>query len=403
MLRENQVTSATDENHDPPGQAESSEASGASPSRITDPKLRMEAKRAFVWAAVIGLLALAIYIAEPLLVIFGAAVFASMIDGGARLLGRVLPIGRGFRVGIVLLLTLIFFYWLVSYAGSQISREAAQLPEIVQGQLVEATSWLRSRGFAVSAGDVQSMLGSVMSGVGTVTRAIGGIFGALATTVLILIIGVYLAAEPKLYERGVSWMLPQNQRPAFAVTIDRMAYTMRRLMAGRLVGMVFEGVFTYLLLSAYGWYTGDAIPMIALLAILTGLLAFIPNLGAVVSGVLMVLVGFSGGTEMGLYTIFVYLLVQNFDGYVVIPMIAKKTVDLAPALVLAAQLIMGLLFGILGLFLADPLLAMIKVALERRAEHNEEADAAALREPPKPQQRPRKQVAAAAKANPDGA
>ncbi|MEP2234426.1 MAG: AI-2E family transporter [Alteripontixanthobacter sp.] len=397
------MTSATDENHEPPGQAESSEASGASPSRITDPKLRMEAKRAFVWAAVIGLLALAIYIAEPLLVIFGAAVFASMIDGGARLLGRVLPIGRGFRVGIVLLLTLIFFYWLVSYAGSQISREAAQLPEIVQGQLVEATSWLRSRGFAVPAGDVQSMLGSVMSGVGTVTRAIGGIFGALATTVLILIIGVYLAAEPKLYERGVSWMLPQNQRPAFAVTIDRMAYTMRRLMAGRLVGMLFEGVFTYLLLSAYGWYTGDAIPMIALLAILTGLLAFIPNLGAVVSGVLMVLVGFSGGTEMGLYTIFVYLLVQNFDGYVVIPMIAKKTVDLAPALVLAAQLIMGLLFGILGLFLADPLLAMIKVALERRAEHNEEADAAALREPPKPEQRPRKQVAAAAKANPDGA
>lgn len=403
MLRENQVTSATDENHEAPRQAESSEATGASPSRITDPKLRKEAKRAFVWAAVIGLLALAIYIAEPLLVIFGAAVFASMIDGGARLLGRVLPIGRGFRVGIVLLLTLIFFYWLVSYAGSQISREAAQLPEIVQGQLVEATSWLRSRGFAVSAGDVQSMLGSVMSGVGTVTRAIGGIFGALATTVLILIIGVYLAAEPKLYERGVSWMLPQNQRPAFAVTIDRMAYTMRRLMAGRLVGMVFEGVFTYLLLSAYGWYTGDTIPMIALLAILTGLLAFIPNLGAIVSGVLMVLVGFSGGTEMGLYTIFVYLLVQNFDGYIVIPMIAKKTVDLAPALVLATQLIMGLLFGILGLFLADPLLAMIKVALERRAEHNEEADAAALREPPKPEQRPRKQVAAAAKANPDGA
>ena len=71
---------------------------------------------------------------------------------------------------------------------------------------------------------------------------------------------------------------------------------------------------------------------------------------------------------MGVYTIFVYLFVQNFDGYVVIPMIAKKTVDLAPALVLAFQLIMGILFGILGLFLADPLLAMIKVALERRAE-----------------------------------
>jgi predicted PurR-regulated permease PerM len=115
-----------------------------------------------------------------------------------------------------------------------------------------------------------------------------------------------------------------------------------------------------------------AVPMAALLAILTGLLAFVPNLGAIISGVLMVLVGFSGGVEMGVYTIFVYLFVQNFDGYVVIPMIAKKTVDLAPALVLAFQLIMGILFGILGLFLADPLLAMLKVALERRAEQASE-------------------------------
>ena len=117
------------------------------------------------------------------------------------------------------------------------------------------------------------------------------------------------------------------------------------------------------------WY---GVPMAVLLAILTGLLAFIPNIGALIAGVLMVLVGFSGGTEMGLYTILVYFLVQTFDGYVVIPMIAKKTVDLAPALVLAAQLIMGILFGILGLFLADPLLAMLKVGLERRAERLDE-------------------------------
>ena len=82
----------------------------------------------------------------------------------------------------------------------------------------------------------------------------------------------------------------------------------------------------------------------------------------------MVLVGFSGGTEMGLYTIIVYFVVQNIDGNIVVPLIARRTVDLAPALELATQLIMGVLFGILGLFLADPLLAMIKVWLQRRAE-----------------------------------
>ena len=116
--------------------------------------------------------------------------------------------------------------------------------------------------------------------------------------------------------------------------------------------------------------------MAALLGILTGLLAFIPNLGALISGILMALVGFSVGVETGIAAIIVYFVVQTFDGYVVIPMIARKTVDLPPALVLGAQLIMGILFGIIGLLLADPLLAMLKVALVRRSEANEAAQAA---------------------------
>jgi predicted PurR-regulated permease PerM len=106
------------------------------------------------------------------------------------------------------------------------------------------------------------------------------------------------------------------------------------------------------------------VPMAALLGLITGLLAFIPNIGAIISGTLMVLVGFSAGTGTGLWAIFVYFFVQNVDGYLVVPYIARKTVDLAPALVLAAQLIFSALFGILGLLLADPLLAILKVALQ---------------------------------------
>ena len=340
----------------------------ASPTRIASPELRFEAKRALVWVAIVGIVVLAIYISQALLVVFGALVFASMLDGGSRLLGRILPIGRGWRLGLVLLLSVAFLAWLIQFAGSQISREAAQLPQIVEAQATRALAWLDAQGFSIDMRSVQDVAGQLASGVGTVTRAIGGLLGALTTLFLIAIIGIYVALEPRLYERGVAWMLPREQRRDFHKTASRMAYTMRRLMAGRLVGMVFEGVFTYLMLKIYG------VPMAALLAILTGLLAFIPNVGALMAGILMVLVGFSGGLEMGLYTILVYLVVQTFDGYVVIPLIAKKTVDLAPALVLGAQLIMGVLFGIIGLFLADPLMAMIKVALERRSEQNQEEE-----------------------------
>ena len=337
----------------------------ASPTHISNPELRREAKRAGVWVMVVGIAVLAVYISQALLVIFGAMVFAAMIDGGTRLVGRALPIGRAWRLAIVLLAVVGFFVWLGYFAGSQISREAAQLPDILSAQASRFIAWLDEQGFAIDQGDVQGLAGQLMSGVGTVTRAIGGLFGGLSTLLLIVIIGIYVAFEPRLYERSVAWLLPSGTRKDFYVTASRMGATMRRLMAGRLVGMLFEGIFTWVMLFAYG------VPMAALLGILTGLLAFVPNLGALIAGMLMVLVGFSGGTEMGLYTIFVYFLVQTFDGYVVIPLIAKKTVDLAPALVLASQLIMGILFGVLGLFLADPLMAMIKVWLERRAEIND--------------------------------
>ena len=335
---------------------------GSSPTHIANPELRKEAKRAAVWVAVVGLAVLAVYVSQALLVIFGAMVFAAMLDGGARLLKRILPIGRAWRLAIVIILTIAFIVWLFYFAGSQISQQAAQLPALIGAQAARLIAWLQTKGFAANQEDVSKLIGTFASGVGIVTRAIGGILGAGATLVLILTIGLYLAFEPRLYERGLAWMLPQDSRGEFMETADRMAFTLRRLMAGRLVGMAFEGVFIFLMLFFYG------VPMAALLGIITGLLAFIPNIGAIVSGILMVLVGFSGGTEMGLYTVFVYFLVQNVDGSIVVPLIARRTVDLPPALVLAFQLIMGVLFGILGLFLADPLLAMTKVWLTRRSQ-----------------------------------
>jgi len=344
---------------------------GTSPSRIGDPRLRHEYTRAFIWAVTIGAVALTVYLSSALLALFGAMVFAAMIDGGARLLGRVTPLGRGWRIGIVLILTVLFLVWLGWFAGSTISQEAAQFPALVERQLAELAAWARGQGVDIGFEQIEAQASRLSDGMGTVTRALGGILGGLTTALLIAIIGIYIALEPQLYQRGFAWMLPREKRGEFYETVRRMGFTMRRLMAGRLVGMAFEALLTYAMLA---WVAplvlGQAVPMAALLAILTGLLAFVPNIGAIISGIFMVLVGFSGGAEMGVYAFVVYLIIQNFDGYIVVPMIARKTVDLAPALVLAMQLIMGILFGVLGLLLADPLLAMIKIALERRAEAN---------------------------------
>lgn len=334
------------------------------PTDISDPLLRHEAKRAAVWIGMTVLVALTAFLAQPLLVIFGGMVFAAMIDGGARLLGRVAPLPRGVRVTIVLLLGVGFLVWTAMFAGQQIAAEAAALPAIVETQALRAVDWLQSHGFAINAANMQGIAEKALGGVAQLTSAVGGVLGGLATAFLILVMGIYFAAEPQLYRRGVAWMLPLGEREHFAGTTTEMGRTLRMLMFGRLLGMLVEGVATWAMLAIYG------VPMAGLLGLLTGLLAFLPNIGAPISGLLMVLVGFSGGVEMGLYCIVVYIVVQTVDGNIIVPMVAKRTADLAPALVLGAQLIMGALFGIIGLMLADPLVAMIKVALERQSLRN---------------------------------
>jgi predicted PurR-regulated permease PerM len=152
-------------------------------------------------------------------------------------------------------------------------------------------------------------------------------------------------------------MLPLRHRAGFYRIVEHAGFTLRRLLFGRLIAMVFEGVFVWVTLTL------GAVPMAGLLGLVTGVLAFIPNIGAITSGVLMIAVGFSAGYGQGIWCIIVYFLVHNIDAYVVVPYVARRTVDLAPAVLLAMQLLMAALFGILGILLADPLLATLKVVL----------------------------------------
>lgn len=336
------------------------------PTDIQDPGLRREAQRAAIWIGMAVLAGLIVYFSQPLMVIFGGIVFAAMLDGGSRLLGRVLPVGRGWRIGIVMVLALLFLGWTAYFAGNQLAAQAALFPALIETQVQRAAEWLQAHGFKVEIPSLSAVAQQLASGAGQVGRALGGLFGGLTTAFLIVVLGIYIALEPRLYERGIAWMLPTDERPFLGETLNRMASSLRRLLAGRLLGMGIEGVATWLALWAYG------VPMAALLGLLTGLLAFLPNIGAPISGALMVLVGFSGGVDMGLYCIAVYLVVQIVDSNIIMPMVAKKTVDLAPALVLGAQLVFGVMFGILGLALADPIVAMIKIMLERRSERNRE-------------------------------
>lgn len=334
------------------------------PTDFADALTRRELQKAIVWIGTVVAVVLLYVLSQPLLLIIGGMVFAAMLDGGTRLLGRVLPIGRGPRLAIVALCVAAFFIGTFYLAGTQLAGQFEALRAVVMQQVNRVMGWVHTTGLIPPAGTggVGEIGKQLMGSIGRVTSLVGTALGALSSLAMIVVLGLFIAMEPRLYERGLGWMLPMDKRDGFYGTAARMGFTLRRLMAGRLLGMAVEGLFVGIALSLVG------VPMAPLLGILTGLFAFLPNIGAIVSGVLIVLVGFSAGTTVGIWAVVVYLAVQTFDGYVIVPMVARRSVDLPPALVLGMQLLFGALFGILGLALADPIVAMAKVALERKSE-----------------------------------
>jgi predicted PurR-regulated permease PerM len=336
------------------------------PNELRDPLVREELKRAAVWVGLVVGVILIWVLAQPLLLIIGGIVFAAMLDGGTRLLGRVLPLPRNLRLLMVALVVIAFLGWVSVFAGTQIVDQAAAMQSIIETQMGRVMDWARHQGLLKTSMPVAEIGKEVLNSVGKLTSAVTNVIGVFTSITMIVVIGVFLAIEPRLYERGVAWMLPMDMRENFYTTMSAIGKSLRRLMAGRLLAMVLEGFGTWGLLAL-----GD-VPMASLLGLLTGLFAFLPNLGALISGALMVLVGFSAGTQTGLWAIGVYVAIHAIDGYVIVPMVAKRSVDLAPALVLAAQLLLAALFGILGLVLADPIVAMIKIALEQGSEHSAE-------------------------------
>jgi predicted PurR-regulated permease PerM len=341
---------------------------GASPNEVHDPLVRQEVKKAKVWFGAAILIALAILLVQPLLVIFAGLVLGVMFDGGVRLLGRVMPVGRGLRLLIVVLGVLLFLIGTFYLMGVGIVQQVEQLRATLEGQTVRLTTYLTNQGLMPGASDISGVARQAMSSVGRLTSWVGSAVGAITTLFFILVLGLFFAMEPRVYERGMQWLVPRGERHEFSLTLDRMGFTLRRLLAGKLIAMVAQGVLTWILLAIVG------VPLAALLGIITGVLAFIPNIGAFVSGVLMVAVGFSAGVDTGLWAIGIYVVVQGLDGYVFSPLVAKKTVDMPPALTLGAQILASAIFGLIGLALADAFVAMAKVALERRAEREEERE-----------------------------
>ena len=170
---------------------------------------------------------------------------------------------------------------------------------------------------------------------------------------LILVLSIYIGADPDLYHAGVLHLFPHGARERARIVLSRVAVVLRKWLVTQLIAMVVIGVVSTGALLVLGVKAAVALGVIA------GLLEFIPTIGPILAAVPGVAMGFLDSPQKALSVALAYLIIQQLEGHLLIPMLMKEGMDLPPALTIIMQGVMALLFGFLGLLVAVPLLAAV--------------------------------------------
>lgn len=196
----------------------------------------------------------------------------------------------------------------------------------------------------------------VLSSVGRFAVSLGS---GIADTLIVIVGGIYLAAQPGLYRRGTLKLVPAHRRALANEALEDSGRALGLWLKGQLISMIVVG----LLVGAGLWLIG--VPSALALGLLAAVLEFIPLVGPIVAALPALLVALTLGPETALWTLGLYLVVQQIEGNILQPVVQQYAVDLPAVILLFSLLGCGMLFGGLGIILAAPLTVVVYVLVKR--------------------------------------
>jgi predicted PurR-regulated permease PerM len=243
--------------------------------------------------------------------------------------------------------------------GAEVMRQAEALRALIPAAWAASVARLDGLGLGEPLRQWAADLGAgtgVIGHIGTIARSIGS---GIADTLLVIVGGVYLAAQPDLYRTGLLKLVPTRGRALAADALDASGRALHLWLLGRLVSMAAVAILTWLGLTLIG------VPSALTLALLAGLLEFVPFIGPIVAAVPAVLLAFAAGPDKALWTGLLFIAIQQLEGNVLEPVVQQRAVDLPPALLLFAVVAGGLVFGVAGILFAAPLTVVVYVLVKR--------------------------------------
>ncbi|BES70281.1 AI-2E family transporter [Marinobacter nanhaiticus D15-8W] len=296
------------------------------------------------------------------LLLFGGMLWGLALSGVAGFTSRHAHVPYRLAVVLSLLSSLAVVALIIWQFGPKVLSGVQQLQQLLPEILQELKSQVHQHTFLSEAFRLSEQQSRALLTAENFSR-IAGMFsstlGAITALLFIMVTGTYFAATPGLYKSGVIQLVVPRRRDVAERLLDELGHALRWWLLGRLLSLSVVGILTWIGLFALG------IPSAAALAFVAAALSFIPNIGPILSVIPAVLVGWSVSPSMALWVVLLYLAIQTLESYLITPLIQQRNLAIAPALLLAVQLLMSLMFGVLGLLLATPLtvVALVLVRL----------------------------------------
>lgn len=254
------------------------------------------------------------------------------------------------------LLIIAALSWLI---GAKVTAQVAELSDTLPATIEKTKQQLQTSSLGKKIVEKINSPESMQKAKAIAQSFFRSSFGVLGDLYVVLFLGIFFTVSPKLYIDGIVKLIPTGGRAKGRAIVNIIGENLRKWLKGKLLAMLVVFALTAIGLAIMG------IPLWLTLAIIAGLLNFIPNFGPLIAMIPAVLIAFMQGPNTALLVAGLYMFVQVLESNFITPNIQKKLIQIPPALIIIAQLMMGVFTGGWGLVLATPLVAIIMVIVQQ--------------------------------------
>jgi predicted PurR-regulated permease PerM len=358
------------------------------PTRATDLPARTILRVVVIVVLAVLTLYLIYLLRKPIGWVFFATFIAVALSGPVNRLNRHMK--RGFAIAIVYLAVILIPVGLTALVVPPLVTQGTNLAEDLPNYANDVQDYVNKNKRLRELDDKYDLTGQLQKQADQLPGKIGdaakvlsdiglGLVNSVFALVNILILSIFIVAGGRQWTEAAIKLRPEVERERLRRILDHTASAVGGYVQGALTIALIAGVQAFIVMEILG------VPFAAPLAVLAGLASLIPLVGATVAAIVIGLVTLFNDfpTDTIIWAIWA-VVYQQIENNLIQPQVQRRTVQVAPIVVLVAVLFGSTLMGIVGAIVAIPLAASIQIAVREWWSWRQELKAAALMDPSKP-------------------